>query len=58
MRFNNATKDEQARRNSAKQGQSYNQTNETKRRWRARERRDEAFAKSLGMDLTYAGMGR
>lgn len=53
MRFNNASKDEQARRNAAKSGVTYHQTKDTETRWRDRERADEAFARSLGLHLDY-----
>ena len=53
MRFNNSTKDEEARRNSAKKGQNYNQAAGTQNRWISRERSDEAFARSLGLNLDY-----
>ena len=51
MRFNNATKDEESRRRSAKQGQSYNQTKDTANRWAEREKAIVQFARSLGVDL-------
>ena len=53
MRFNNASKDEMARRNAAKAGVTYCQTKDTKARWRARELADEAFARGLGVRLCY-----
>lgn len=53
MRFNNATKDEEARRNSAKKGQNYNQSADTQSRWAGRERSDEAFARAMGLNLDY-----
>ena len=57
MRFNNASKDEMARRKAAKQGVTYQQTKDTEARWRARERADEAWAREvMGVALTYRGL--
>lgn len=47
MRFNNATKDEQGRRNSAKKDKSFIQSSACAKRWKARERADEKWAREV-----------
>jgi len=48
-----STKEERARRRSAKINQSYNATHVQLKRWAEREREDERFARSVGVALTY-----
>lgn len=52
------SKDDIARRNSQKAGITYQLTQATKARWRARERRDERFAAEMGVAITYAEIRR
>lgn len=54
MRFNNATKDEEARRRRAKQGQSFTQCKDAATRWQERLAQDERDARRLyGLHLNY-----
>jgi len=52
------TKAEIARRRQQKIGVTHQLTQQTLARWRARERRDEAWALSLGVAISYEGLRR
>lgn len=47
------TKNDRARRNAISKGVQTISTNATLERWAAKKRADEAFARSLGVNITY-----
>lgn len=55
--FEFGDKDRIAQRNKARKGEPAHHSADWKRKVRARQLRDEAFARSLGVDLTYADIG-
>lgn len=50
------TKEERARRKAQAKGNAYTQTKDCAKRWAGRERADEQYARSMGLNLTYDGV--